>query len=219
MSAQYTEEHIKTLDWREHIRRRPGMYIGKLGDGSSRDDGIYILLKEVMDNAVDEFMMGFGKTIEIEIHEKRISVRDFGRGIPLGKMVEAASKMNTGAKYDSKVFKKCVGLNGIGIKAVNALSQDFIIRAFRDDKMKAAVFSRGLLTKDPPIRQSDKPTGTEVIFEPDPEIFGNFHFFSEYIEAQIRNYVYLNSGLSIFFNGFSSMLAIRPAFVTTQDDG
>jgi len=197
----YNEDSIVTLEWKEHIRKRPGMYIGKLGDGSAQDDGIYVLVKEVIDNGIDEFMMGFGKKIDVTVADQKVRVRDYGRGVPLGKVVDVSSKMNTGAKYDSKVFKKCVGLNGIGIKAVNALSRDFIIRAFRDDKMKAAVFSRGLLTKDPPIRQSDKPTGTEVIFEPDPEIFGNFHFFSEYIEAQIRNYVYLNSGLSIFFNG------------------
>ncbi len=201
MLEEYTEESIITLEWKEHIRKRPGMYIGKLGDGSSQDDGIYILVKEVIDNAVDEFMMGFGKKIDLTISDQTVRVRDYGRGVPLGKVVDVSSKMNTGAKYDSKVFKKCVGLNGIGIKAVNALSSDFIIRAFRDGKMKAAEFSRGKLTKDPPLRKTDQPTGTEVIFIPDPDMFGNFHFFSEHIEAQIRNYVYLNSGLSIFFNG------------------
>ncbi len=201
MLEEYTEESIITLEWKEHIRKRPGMYIGKLGDGSSQDDGIYILVKEVIDNAVDEFMMGFGKKIDISVSDQKVRVRDYGRGVPLGKVVDASSKMNTGAKYDSKVFKKCVGLNGIGIKAVNALSSDFIIRAFRDGKMKAAEFSRGQLTKDHPIRKKDQPTGTEVIFTPDPDMFGNFHFFSEHIEAQIQNYVYLNSGLSIVFNG------------------
>jgi topoisomerase-4 subunit B len=177
------------------------MYIGKLGDGSSRDDGIYVLLKEVIDNGIDEFMMGFGKKIDVTVSDQQVRVRDFGRGIPLGKVVDVASKMNTGAKYDSKVFKKCVGLNGIGIKAVNALSNEFIIRAFREGKMKAAEFSRGKLTKNPDIRSSEKPNGTEVIFVPDSDMFGNFHFLSEYIEAQIQNYVYLNAGLSIIFNG------------------
>jgi len=201
MLEEYTEESIITLEWKEHIRKRPGMYIGKLGDGSSQDDGIYILVKEVVDNAVDEFMMGFGKKIDLTVSDQKVRVRDYGRGVPLGKVVDVSSKMNTGAKYDSKVFKKCVGLNGIGIKAVNALSSDFIIRAFRDGKMKAAEFSRGKLIKDPPLRKTDQPTGTEVIFIPDPDMFGNFHFFSEHIEGQIQNYVYLNSGLSIIFNG------------------
>ena len=201
MLEEYTEESIITLEWKEHIRKRPGMYIGKLGDGSSPDDGIYILVKEVIDNAVDEFMMGFGKKIDLTISDQKVRVRDYGRGVPLGKVVDVSSRMNTGAKYDSKVFKKCVGLNGIGIKAVNALSSNFIIRAYRDGKMKAAEFARGKLTKDPPLRKTDQPTGTEVIFIPDPDMFGNFHFFSEHIETQIQNYVYLNSGLSIFFNG------------------
>jgi len=198
---EYTEETIKTLEWREHIRKRPGMYIGKLGDGSSQDDGIYVLAKEVIDNAVDEYMMGFGKKIEITITDQKVKVRDFGRGVPLGKVVDVASKMNTGAKYDSKVFKKCVGLNGVGIKAVNALSSNFVIQAFREGEMKSAEFSKGLLIKERPVEPGDQPNGTEVIFEPDPEIFGNFHFFSEYIENQIQNYVYLNAGLSIYFNG------------------
>jgi topoisomerase-4 subunit B len=201
MIEQYTEESIKTLEWKEHIRKRPGMYIGKLGDGSAQDDGIYVLLKEVIDNGVDEFMMGFGKKIDITISDQRVRVRDYGRGVPLGKLVEVASKMNTGAKYDSKVFKKCVGLNGVGIKAVNALSSEFIIRSFRDGKMKAAEFSRGDLTKNLPLHKSDQPTGTEVIFEPDPEMFGKYHYFSEYVEDQLQNYVYLNSGLTIHFNG------------------
>jgi topoisomerase-4 subunit B len=201
MSAQYTEEHIKTLDWREHIRRRPGMYIGKLGDGSSRDDGIYILLKEVLDNAVDEFMMGFGKTIEIEIHEKRISVRDYGRGIPLGKMVEAASKMNTGAKYDSKVFKKSVGLNGVGIKAVNALSSTFEIQSIREGKMKSAEFSCGNLQQDAVESKTELADGTIVSWIPDREMFGNFHYILEYIESLVKNYTYLNTGLTVILNG------------------
>ncbi|MFC2113545.1 DNA topoisomerase IV subunit B [Bacteroidota bacterium] len=201
MSVQYTEEHIRTLDWREHIRRRPGMYIGKLGDGSSRDDGIYILLKEVLDNSVDEFMMGFGKTIEIEIHEKRVSVRDYGRGIPLGKMVEAASKMNTGAKYDSKVFKKSVGLNGVGIKAVNALSSAFEIQSIREGKMKAADFAAGELVEKARESKTELANGTIVSWIPDPELFGNFHYILEYIEALVKNYIYLNSGLTILLNG------------------
>lgn len=197
----YNEDSIKTLEWKEHIRKRPGMYIGKLGDGSSRDDGIYILLKEVIDNAIDEYMMGFGKKIDITVTDQKVRVRDYGRGVPLGKVVDVASKMNTGAKYDSKVFKKCVGLNGIGIKAVNALATEFIIRAFREGKVKIAEFARGELIKDLPIQKSAEPDGTEVIFIPDRDLFGHFHFLSEYIETQLQNYVYLNSGLSIIFNG------------------
>jgi len=198
---QYTEETIRTLEWKEHIRKRPGMYIGKLGDGTSQDDGIYILIKEVIDNSIDEFMMGFGKKFDITVTDQKVHVRDYGRGVPLGKVVDVASKMNTGAKYDSKVFKKSVGLNGVGIKAVNALSTDFIIRAFREGQVKAAEFSRGELVNDLPVVPTEEPNGTEIIFIPDPELFGNYHFFSEYIETQIRNYVYLNSGLSIYFNG------------------
>ena len=201
MSAQYTEEHIKTLDWREHIRRRPGMYIGKLGDGSSRDDGVYILLKEVMDNSVDEYMMGFGKTIEIEIHEKGVRVRDYGRGIPLGKMVEAASKMNTGAKYDSKAFKKSVGLNGVGIKAVNALSSKFDIQSIREGKLKAAEFAGGQLVEEAAESKTELANGTIVSWVPDQELFGNFHYILEYIEGLVKNYTYLNSGLTIAVNG------------------
>ncbi|HEC44288.1 MAG TPA: type IIA DNA topoisomerase subunit B [Bacteroides sp.] len=201
MSAQYTEEHIKTLDWREHIRRRPGMYIGKLGDGSSRDDGVYILLKEVMDNSVDEYMMGFGKTIEIEIHEKGVRVRDYGRGIPLGKMVEAASKMNTGAKYDSKAFKKSVGLNGVGIKAVNALSSKFDIQSIREGKLKAAEFAGGQLVEEAAECKTELANGTIVSWVPDQELFGNFHYILEYIEGLVKNYTYLNSGLTIAVNG------------------
>jgi topoisomerase-4 subunit B len=201
MSAQYTEENIRTLDWREHIRRRPGMYIGKLGDGSSRDDGVYILLKEVLDNSVDEFMMGFGKTIEVEIHEKRVSVRDYGRGIPLGKMVEAASKMNTGAKYDSKAFKKSVGLNGVGIKAVNALSSKFDIQSIREGMMKSAEFAGGELLEKAKDSKTELAKGTIVSWVPDKELFGNFHYILEYIEILVKNYTYLNSGLTITLNG------------------
>ncbi len=200
-SYVYDEDSIKTLEWKEHIRKRPGMYIGKLGDGSSRDDGIYILLKEVIDNAIDEYMMGFGKKIDVTVTDQRVRVRDYGRGVPLGKVVDVASKMNTGAKYDSKVFKKCVGLNGIGIKAVNALATEFIIRAFREGNVKVAEFARGELVKDPPVHKSEEPDGTEVVFIPDRDLFGHFHFISEYIETQMQNYVYLNAGLSIIFNG------------------
>ncbi len=201
MTAQYTEEHIRTLEWREHIRKRPGMYIGKLGDGSSRDDGIYILLKEVLDNSIDEFMMGFGKTIEINIHEKSIQVRDYGRGIPLGKMVDAASRMNTGAKYDSKVFKKSVGLNGVGIKAVNALSSRFEIQSIREGKMKSADFEAGELLEEARDSKTELANGTIVSFVPDKELFGNYHYILEYIEALIKNYIYLNTGLTIVLNG------------------
>lgn len=201
MTAQYTEEHIRTLEWREHIRKRPGMYIGKLGDGSSRDDGIYILLKEVLDNSIDEYMMGFGKTIEIDIHEKSIQVRDYGRGIPLGKMVEAASKMNTGAKYDSKVFKKSVGLNGVGIKAVNALSSRFEIKSIREGRMKSADFEAGELMEEATESKTELANGTIVSFTPDKELFGNYHYILEYIEALIKNYIYLNAGLTILLNG------------------
>lgn len=201
MLEQYTEDTIKTLEWKEHIRKRPGMYIGKLGDGSAQDDGIYVLVKEVIDNSIDEYMMGFGKKIEVTVREQKVKVRDYGRGVPLGKVVDVASKMNTGAKYDSKVFKKSVGLNGVGIKAVNAMSKEFIIRAIREGEVKTARFSRGEILEDPPIHKCDEDNGTEIIFVPDQELFGNFHFFSDYIEAQIRNYVYLNSGLSIYFNG------------------
>ena len=201
MTAQYTEEHIRTLEWREHIRKRPGMYIGKLGDGSSRDDGIYILLKEVLDNSIDEFMMDFGKTIEINIHEKSIQVRDYGRGIPLGKMVEAASRMNTGAKYDSKVFKKSVGLNGVGIKAVNALSSRFEIQSIREGKMKSADFEAGELLEEARDSKTELANGTIVSFVPDKELFGNYHYILEYIEALIKNYIYLNAGLTIVLNG------------------
>jgi len=201
MTANYSEETIRTLDWKEHIRKRPGMYIGKLGDGSSPDDGIYILLKEVIDNSIDEYAMGFGKTIEVNISEKQVSVRDFGRGIPLGKVVDVASKMNTGAKYDSKVFKKSVGLNGVGIKAVNALSGSFKIESVRDGKVKAVDFSEGELIKNHPQRNSGEKNGTQIIFEPDHTMFGKFNFIDEYVEAMLRNYTYLNTGLTILYNG------------------
>ncbi|MFH2141591.1 MAG: DNA topoisomerase IV subunit B [Bacteroidota bacterium] len=201
MLEQYSEETIKTLEWKEHIRKRPGMYIGKLGDGSSRDDGIYILIKEVFDNSIDEFMMGFGKTIEININEKEVTIRDYGRGIPLGKLVDATSIMNTGAKYDSKVFKKSVGLNGVGIKAVNALSDSFLIKSIREGKVKVAEFSKGDIVTDNEITDTKDRNGVFVRFTPDYELFGNFNFNSDYVEAMIRNYVYLNSGLTVVFNG------------------
>lgn len=201
MSVAYSEEHIKTLEWREHIRLRPGMYIGKLGDGSSQDDGVYVLLKEVMDNAIDEFMMGNGKKIDISITGREVRVRDFGRGIPLGKLLDAVSKMNTGAKYDSKAFKKSVGLNGVGVKAVNALSSRFIIRSFRDGQVKAIEFEHGLTKKDHPLAATQEENGVEVIFEPDEGMFGNYFYISEYVDTMIKNYVYLNAGLLINFNG------------------
>jgi topoisomerase-4 subunit B len=201
MSAQYTEEHIKTLDWREHIRKRPGMYIGKLGDGSSRDDGIYVLLKEVLDNSVDEYMMGYGKNIEITINDRIVKVRDYGRGIPLGKVVDVASKMNTGAKYDSKAFKKSVGLNGVGIKAVNALSSSFRIESVREGKAKVAEFNCGELKKNEKEKQTDMSDGTLVCFVPDNDMFGKYHFISEYVESLVKSYVFLNAGLTIIVNG------------------
>jgi topoisomerase-4 subunit B len=201
MSVGYTEENIKTLEWREHIRLRPGMYIGKLGDGSSQDDGIYVLVKEVMDNAIDEFMMGYGKKIDVSITDKDVRIRDFGRGIPLGKLLDAVSRMNTGAKYDSKAFKKSVGLNGVGVKAVNALSSSFIIRSFREGQVKAISFDHGITVNDEPLQASAEENGTEVIFRPDSGMFGNYHFISEYVDSMLKNYVYLNAGLVINFNG------------------
>jgi topoisomerase IV subunit B len=197
----YSEEHIKTLDWREHIRLRPGMYIGKLGDGSSQDDGIYVMLKEVMDNAVDEYMMGFGKKIDVSINDREVRVRDYGRGIPLGKVLDAVSRMNTGAKYDSKAFKKSVGLNGVGVKAVNALASKFIIRSVRDGQIKVVEFEHGNTVKDYPQKATTEENGVEVVFEPDEGMFGNYFYISEYVDSMLKNYVYLNSGLVINFNG------------------
>jgi topoisomerase-4 subunit B len=201
MSVGYSEEHIKTLEWREHIRLRPGMYIGKLGDGSSQDDGVYVLLKEVMDNALDEYMMGFGKKIDVSINNKDVRVRDYGRGIPLGKLLDAVSRMNTGAKYDSKAFKKSVGLNGVGVKAVNALSSKFLIKSFRDGQVKICEFEHGRTVKDYPLEPTTEDNGVEVIFRPDEEMFGNYYFISEYVDTMLKNNVYLNSGLIINFNG------------------
>ncbi len=199
--TKYTEDNIRSLDWKEHIRMRPGMYIGKLGDGSSPDDGIYILLKEVLDNCIDEFVMGAGKTIEVRIKEKEVRVRDYGRGIPLGKVVDVVSKMNTGGKYDSRAFKKSVGLNGVGTKAVNALSSFFKVESVRDNQMKTAEFSLGELTNDSDIEESSKRRGTKVVFIPDEGIFKNFKYRTEYVVKMLKNYVYLNPGLTIDFNG------------------
>jgi len=196
----YREENIVTLEWQEHIRRRPGMYIGKLGDGSSYDDGIYVLLKEVLDNAIDEFMMGYGKTIEVTIENGSVAVRDHGRGVPLGKVKDVCSKMNTGAKYDSKAFKKSVGLNGVGIKAVNALSSSFAMECFREGQMKAVEFVQGVLSNDREIVPTTSPNGTYVSFTPDVEIFGEYHYRDEHIEPLLKNYVFLNIGLTIVFN-------------------
>jgi topoisomerase-4 subunit B len=198
---QYTEDNIRSLDWKEHIRMRPGMYIGKLGDGSSPDDGIYILLKEVLDNCIDEFVMGAGKTIEVTIKDKTVTVRDYGRGIPLGKVIDVVSKMNTGGKYDSLAFKKSVGLNGVGTKAVNALSNYFRVESVRDEKQKAAEFSAGNLVLEEDIIETTKRKGTKVTFIPDESIFKNYKFRYEYIIKMLKNYCYLNNGLTIIFNG------------------
>jgi topoisomerase-4 subunit B len=199
--VEYTEDNIRSLDWKEHIRMRPGMYIGKLGDGTAYDDGIYVLIKEVLDNCIDEFVMGNGRTIEVSIKDKTVKVRDYGRGVPLGKVVDVVSKINTGGKYDSKAFKKSVGLNGVGTKAVNALSAYFKIESNRDDKTKVAEFSRGELTHDGPIEVSTRRKGTKVVFTPDEEIFKEYHFRAQHIERMLWNYVYLNRGLTIIFNG------------------
>lgn len=196
----YTEDSIKTLEWREHIRLRPGMYIGKLGDGSSPDDGIYVLLKEVIDNCIDEHTMGYGKHVDVTIENKVISVRDYGRGIPLGKVVDVVSKINTGAKYDSKAFQKSVGLNGVGSKAVNALSNYFKVTAFRDGKEKTAEFEKGVLKKDHKETKSTGENGTLITFIPDESVFKNFHFVQEYLDNQFWNYCYLNAGLVINYN-------------------
>mgnify|MGYP006156422703 CR=1 FL=1 len=199
--SQYTEENIRSLDWKEHIRMRPGMYIGKLGDGSSPDDGIYILLKEILDNCIDEYVMGSGKTIEILIEENKVKVRDYGRGIPLGKVVDVVSKMNTGGKYDSRAFKKSVGLNGVGTKAVNALSSFFKVSSHRDNHLKMAVFQQGELVDDPAESSTSKRKGTMVEFIPDSVIFKNYKYRIEYVEKMLKNYVYLNPGLTITLNG------------------
>ena len=199
--VQYNEDNIRSLDWKEHIRMRPGMYIGKLGDGSSPDDGIYILVKEVIDNCIDEFVMGTGKTIEVTIKDKLVTVRDYGRGIPLGKVVDVVSKMNTGGKYDSKAFKKSVGLNGVGTKAVNALSNFFRVESVRDNQQKAAEFSAGNLTVEEDVQESTKRRGTKVSFIADDTIFKNYKYRNEYVVRMLKNYCYLNTGLTIYFNG------------------
>lgn len=199
--TQYNEDNIRSLDWKEHIRMRPGMYIGKLGDGSSPDDGIYILLKEVLDNSIDEFVMGAGKTIDIKIDEGKVSVRDYGRGIPLGKVVDVVSKMNTGGKYDSRAFKKSVGLNGVGTKAVNALSASFFVASTRDGQRKTALFNQGVLEENEPPSSSSQRNGTQVSFVPDETIFKKFRYRHEYVAKMLKNYVYLNPGLTIVFNG------------------
>ena len=198
---EYSSDTIRTLDWKEHIRRRPGMYIAKLGDGSHSDDGIYVLLKEVLDNAIDEYMMGFGKQITVDINETSVIVRDFGRGIPLDKVKDVSSKMNTGAKYDSKAFKKSVGLNGVGIKAVNALSSEFYICSHRDGLCKAILYNQGNIIEDSTEKKTTEENGTLVRFIPDNTIFKGYHYRDEFIEALLKNYVYLNSGLTIIFNG------------------
>jgi len=203
MSEKYTEDNIRSLEWSEHIRMRPGMYIGKLGDGASQDDGIYVLIKEIIDNSIDEFVMGHGKMIEVAIQEKTVTIRDYGRGIPLGKVNACVSKINTGAKYDSKVFKKAVGLNGVGSKAVNALSSYFLTKSVREGKAKIVEYSRGALVKDYEIQDTDEKNGTLVTFTPDTVVFGNYHFIPEYVEKLLWNYVFLNNGLTINYNGQS----------------
>lgn len=198
--VSYTEDSIRSLDWKEHIRLRPGMYIGKLGDGSAMDDGIYVLVKEIIDNSIDEHVMGNGKLIEVKITEHKVVVRDYGRGIPLGKVIDCVSKINTGGKYDSKAFQKSVGLNGVGTKAVNALSSHFRVESFRDGRVKMAEFEQGNLVNDKPEEDTNEKNGTRMTFSPDNTIFKNYHFIPEYLENQIRNYCYLNAGLVINFN-------------------
>jgi len=197
----YDESTIKSLDWKEHIRLRPGMYIGKLGDGSAQDDGIYVLVKEVIDNSIDEHVMGYGKTIEVKVGDRMVEVRDYGRGIPLGKVIDCVSKINTGGKYDTQAFQKSVGLNGVGTKAVNALSAYFRVQSFRDGKTTSGEFCRGNLLKELKNKSAGKRNGTKIVFEPDPDVFKNYHYIPEYLENQIWNYAYLNAGLTINFNG------------------
>jgi len=197
----YSDDSIRSLDWKEHIRLRPGMYIGKLGDGSAYDDGIYVLLKEILDNSIDEFVMGSGRTIEVTVSDKKVSIRDYGRGIPLGKVIDCVSKINTGGKYDSKAFQKSVGLNGVGTKAVNALSSSFTVQSYRDGRTKKAEFEQGVLVNDLPESESTQRNGTSVVFYADETIFRNYHYIPEFVESMIWNYVFLNSGLTINFNG------------------
>lgn len=199
--GEYTEDSIKSLDWKEHIRLRPGMYIGKLGDGSAQDDGIYVMVKEVIDNCIDEHVMGHGKTINVKVTDHRVVIRDYGRGIPLGKVVDCVSKINTGGKYDSSAFQKSVGLNGVGTKAVNALSAYFKVQSFREGQTKLAEFTAGVITNDPKIDKSEERNGTQIIFEPDNTVFKNYHFIPEYLDNLLWNYAFLNAGLTINFNG------------------
>ncbi len=198
---KYSDDSIRSLNWEEHIRLRPGMYIGKLGDGTSQDDGIYVLIKEIIDNSIDEFLMGNGRSIDVRIKEKKVSVRDYGRGMPLGKVIDCVAKMNTGGKYDSKVFQKSVGLNGVGTKAVNALSSYFKVESFREGKCKKAEFECGKLIQDSPVEASEDLPGTLITFIPDADVFGNYNYYLDYIEKMVQNYCYLNKGLSINFNG------------------
>lgn len=216
---QYTEENIRSLDWKEHIRLRPGMYIGKLGDGSAADDGIYILVKEVVDNCIDEFVMGNGKHIDIKVKDGKVSVRDYGRGIPLGKVVDCVSQINTGGKYDSKAFKKSVGLNGVGTKAVNALSEHFVVYSVRDGEKKEAVFSRGELVEDKPVENTDEKNGTYVEFVPDDTVFKKYNYKTTYLEKMIWNYCYLNRGLVIRYNGerFTSKDGLKDLLENNMD--
>ncbi|MCB9033951.1 MAG: type IIA DNA topoisomerase subunit B [Chitinophagales bacterium] len=220
--VNYTEDNIRSLDWKEHIRLRPGMYIGKLGDGSAPDDGIYVLLKEIIDNSIDEFVMGFGKRIDIVIKDKIVTVRDFGRGIPLGAVIDCVSKINTGGKYDSKAFQKSVGLNGVGTKAVNALSTYFKVSSVRDGQQKVAEFKQGNLINDHKIAKTDEKDGTSFVFEADDSIFKKFHFVSDFVEEQLWNYAYLNAGLTINFNSkkFASQNGLKDLLEkkTNEDD-
>ncbi len=218
--SNYNEDDIKSLDWKEHIRLRPGMYIGKLGDGSAHDDGIYILLKEIIDNSIDEFVMGVGKTIELTISDHKVMVRDYGRGIPLGKVIDCVSKINTGGKYDSKAFQKSVGLNGVGTKAVNALSTYFMVQSYRDGKTKAAEFERGILTKEHKEEATTQRNGTSITFIPDDSIFRNYRFIPEFIQNMIWNYAYLNAGLTVVFNGekFASQRGLYDLLDRKTDD-
>jgi topoisomerase-4 subunit B len=218
--VQYTEDNIKSLEWHEHIRLRPGMYIGKLGDGSAYDDGIYVLLKEIIDNSIDEFVMGHGKTIDISIKDNTVYVRDYGRGIPLGKVIDCVSKINTGGKYDSRAFKKSVGLNGVGTKAVNALSGYFKVESVRDGESKVAEFNKGNITKDHKVAKSDSKNGTSMMFVPDDTIFHNFQFRAQHVEKLLWNYCYLNSGLTIVFNGqkFKSENGLRDLLAANMSE-
>jgi topoisomerase-4 subunit B len=219
MMQNYDEDSIKTLDWQEHIRKRPGMYIGKLGDGSAADDGIYVLLKEVVDNSIDEFMMGNGKKIEVKVSNELVTIRDYGRGIPLGKLRDAASKMNTGAKYDSEVFKKSVGLNGVGIKAVNALSSHFRIMSFREGEVKEIFFSEGNVVEEKDVTSTDQPNGTYVEFTPDGSVFKGYRYINDYVVNMMKNYSFLNAGLTLEFNGekFHSRNGLRDLLEENQE--